>query len=125
MYPAVYFTKSGLPWQAELTLSPLVEAVGTSYFVHLLRPSAETAVETIVDAAVLRPESPGAARRRLRTALSAANGAAPRGGHSVISLTGLSTAVQVRALGLDALATDHPPSPPLVHSPCARPPSPI
>ena len=41
MYPAVYFTKSGLPWQAELTLSPLVESVGPSnYFVHLLRPSA-------------------------------------------------------------------------------------
>ena len=95
---AVYFTKSGLPWQAELTLSPLLDTSGTSstYFVHLLRPSAETpaAAFNVADAEP-RVQSGHASGSKSSPQSSAPNAGspnplfAPTGGHSVISLSGL------------------------------------
>ena len=50
---AVYYSKSGLPWMAELTLAPLLDSSKhtSSYCIHLLRPAAETSLMNLLSIA--------------------------------------------------------------------------
>ena len=88
---AVYFTKSGLPWQAELTLSPLLDSGGSSstYFVHLLRPVAEGAGQVTDAAPRVEGTKPTNGHASGGGGGAAAVAYSPSG-HSVVSLGGLS-----------------------------------
>jgi hypothetical protein len=111
---AVYFTKTGLPWQAELSMAPLLDdssLQASSYSVHVLRPVEPTPLRSLASSradassrAVVGSSSSSSKRERSGEQRAAVP--PPQNGHAVVSLMGLQTAVQAGHKG-GVLAADY------------------
>ena len=108
---AVYFTKTGLPWQAELSMAPLIDdssLQASSYSVHVLRPVEPTPLRSLADASSRAVIGSSSSKRERSGEQRAAvpRMAPPQNGHAVVSLMGLQTAVQAGHKG-GVLAADY------------------